>query len=350
MSNVLYYTVGNDLTHHGIKGQKWGQRNGPPYPLGASDHSSAEKKAGTKGWSKEAKQENKKTAAKENNSSEQITTKTKKNESVNTNAKKGLSTKQKVLIGATALVAAYAAYAFVNSGGATRLIQKGKMFVETGKTDGIPWKYNDKLASRSMDADEIFKNVVDPINPGFPKKGSVSNCMRCSFAYELRRRGYDVEATLSNGGVSSWQNPVTRYQAASTTENSFLDYGRKSVGKDDAIAETIKQTISMSPSGKTVWNGGKEVTHRLFDALAAKPNGARGELSVFRVGGSGHSLAWEIVDNKPIIFDCQKHTVYKTMSDFYSAEGYVLNEASITRLDDRELNIDFLLKWAKSAT
>ncbi len=64
MSNVLYYTVGNDLTHHGIKGQKWGQRNGPPYPLGASDHSSAEKKAGTKGWSKEAKNDAKQSSTK----------------------------------------------------------------------------------------------------------------------------------------------------------------------------------------------------------------------------------------------------------------------------------------------
>lgn len=32
------------LMHHGIQGQKWGVRNGPPYPLDASQKSSAEKK------------------------------------------------------------------------------------------------------------------------------------------------------------------------------------------------------------------------------------------------------------------------------------------------------------------
>lgn len=43
----MYYTD-NDyrLYHHGILGQKWGRKNGPPYPLDASDHSAAEKKAG----------------------------------------------------------------------------------------------------------------------------------------------------------------------------------------------------------------------------------------------------------------------------------------------------------------
>lgn len=40
--------MNEELYHHGIKGQKWGQRNGPPYPLNPSDHSASEKKAGQK--------------------------------------------------------------------------------------------------------------------------------------------------------------------------------------------------------------------------------------------------------------------------------------------------------------
>lgn len=40
------------IAHHGILGQKWGKRNGPPYPLDAEDHSAAEKK---EGWRKSLK-------------------------------------------------------------------------------------------------------------------------------------------------------------------------------------------------------------------------------------------------------------------------------------------------------
>ncbi len=39
MVNDLY------LAHHGIPGQKWGKKNGPPYPLDEKKYSSAEKKA-----------------------------------------------------------------------------------------------------------------------------------------------------------------------------------------------------------------------------------------------------------------------------------------------------------------
>ena len=34
--------MNNYLMHHGIKGQKWGEKNGPPYPLKAEQHSVVE--------------------------------------------------------------------------------------------------------------------------------------------------------------------------------------------------------------------------------------------------------------------------------------------------------------------
>lgn len=36
------------IAHHGIKGQKWGERNGPPYPLDYKSHNSKEKKLNPK--------------------------------------------------------------------------------------------------------------------------------------------------------------------------------------------------------------------------------------------------------------------------------------------------------------
>lgn len=38
-------TYNDWLAHHGILGQKWGERNGPPYPLSGGDYSESEKKA-----------------------------------------------------------------------------------------------------------------------------------------------------------------------------------------------------------------------------------------------------------------------------------------------------------------
>lgn len=39
-----YYKPEQYLQHHGVKGQKWGIQNGPPYPLDYNDHSAVEKK------------------------------------------------------------------------------------------------------------------------------------------------------------------------------------------------------------------------------------------------------------------------------------------------------------------
>lgn len=48
MYYIPKYTIGGYLCHHGILEQKWGVRNGPPYPLSYGAHTAAQKKANPK--------------------------------------------------------------------------------------------------------------------------------------------------------------------------------------------------------------------------------------------------------------------------------------------------------------
>lgn len=60
-------------------------------------------------------------------------------------------------------------------------------------------------------------------------------------------------------------------------------------------------------------------------------------------------MAWEIINNKPVIFDCQTGKMYKNAFDLDSAVGKYIKKAGFTRLDNIDLNEDFLLRWLRNA-
>lgn len=59
-------------------------------------------------------------------------------------------------------------------------------------------------------------------------------------------------------------------------------------------------------------------------------------------------MAWEIVGGKPVIFDTQVRRKYTSLEDIEKL-GNNIAEAGFTRLDNKELNEDFLRRWVKNA-
>jgi hypothetical protein len=86
----------------------------------------------------------------------------------------------------------------------------------------------------------------------------------------------------------------------------------------------------------------------IFDTLAKEPNGSRGELGVMWNMGGGHSMAYEIVKGKPVIFDGQTGKIFDAAEKFMDGMPSIKN-AGFTRLDNVDLNVDYLMRWMTNA-
>ena len=206
-----------ELYHHGIKGQRWGERHGPPYPLKPGAHSEREKKLnGTSGSDSESDKK-----------------------------------KRKLVTDGEKIVSQY----FGSS--------KHKTL-----EDRYMEKHYKKWASRSdtvVDDDQLgFEKIknpkspeeeIDEVNPFYNKsKEYQSNCVNCTLAYELRQRGYDVRATENSKAMSTKE--VISYfdkdfKSKNVKEEDFLkgdENLRKlhGVEKGAYIEEKIKEKLSSS--------------------------------------------------------------------------------------------------------
>lgn len=267
------------------------------------------------------------------------------------------SNQKKVLAGATVaatVLAAYGGYRMGQSGELNRKALQGKAFL----TRGSGWKKNADLASKDMDADEIFHKVVKQCNGEYGTFGTKANCRRTAFAYELRRRGYDVTATRTTN--SAGQDFAGFYNALSPGEKrvgsgiramrrrAAVEGFKVGVGKAEStpFADAMK---SFSSLGKNRIEGESNMPEKIFSALAQHPNGARGELGLTWTPGGGHSMAWEVVKGKLVLFDTQSGKKFTSASEFRQITGDFIGKAAFTRLDNVKLNDDFLMRWLKNA-
>ena len=199
---------------------------------------------------------------------------------------------------------------------------KGKRFAkETGDRE---FKKNESLAEKKTVA-QLEKDVVQQINPGFPANGTKANCRRATMAYEMRRRGNDVKAT----------------------ESKFAA-GQDAKGFESAVNVKHKQSIwgeNRISDPKTIINGTSIQTgNEILKALGSEPDGSRGELSMAWMFGGGHSVAYEIVDNKPVIFDTQSNKTYNNAEDLKEF-SVIMADAAFTRLDNKTIDPEFIKRW-----
>ena len=152
----------------------------------------------------------------------------------------------------------------------------------------------------TYDLDYEFKRITgkhsvrfdsESVNPNFStfQFEYTNNCQRCSVAYELRQRGYDVEAMPSyNGGVGAGAQIKSIFSTAQ--EFSTDSYGH------DATVEMIKQMEE--------WG-----------------SGSRAILCINRADGSGHAYNMQNVNGVVSFIDSQCGSVWDISELGYDTDG-----------------------------
>ena len=108
------------------------------------------------------------------------------------------------------------------------------------------------------------------------RRGYTSNCMLCTTAMDLRRRGFDVRAHSSNDGFYS------------------------------------KELTKWYKDGKVTRGNAKDIATKLRN----EPEGSHGNLMITWKEGGGHSLFYRIEKGKVVVYDTQINKVVKSMENF----------------------------------
>lgn len=170
------------------------------------------------------------------------------------------------------------------------------------KLDDLP-RFNARLSEEQQ---------RQAVNHNAPNLIRSVNCFHCSMAYEMRRRGYNVQAKEIAGGWS----------AESTHAFKVKD------GFD----------ISLSPEkfkGYDKSELAKECYRQLEAQCLSYGNGARGQLGFkYYIADSGHSMNWVVEDGQFKIIDNQSN-IQVGYETFLLAD--VENGINVNRLDNAEV-------------
>lgn len=147
------------------------------------------------------------------------------------------------------------------------------------------------------------------------------NCSLCTLTYELRERGYDVEAKPNGTSVDG-----RYFSQGYNTDNNW-------------IYTVYKDAQSKSYGGSDFIDGENSSNkYDIVNDISNEPAGSRGEIAVYWTGGGGHSVAYTVGENNEVtVRDTQSNDTY-TLNDLIERSDYI----RYTRTDNLELTEECL--------
>ncbi len=329
----------SELRHHGIMGQKWGVRNGPPYPLAEERHNKSEQKARWKSSLTKAK-ENKGINTKSKGDAEYEVLRDERQNSNHTGGKSLMTNRlDEKFYEATKLTSRYGETIFPPIGRVfDDAIRIKKSYLENIK-EAISDRYGDENYRpdpdnqrqvnsfnkflkekedyyKPDDSDQAmidfvdkhtkakgFEGVFDKVNPGYKEgePGTDRNCPFVGLAVELQGRGLDVIARRSFGG------------AAATIFEKFFKGAKTEYCKD--------------------WSEMKADILKDGDGASGVLQGYYGK--GLGDGKGGHTLHWHVDGSDIKMIDGQNHTEF-SFDEMIDRYGFGSNGCIRTRLDNCE--------------
>lgn len=310
-------TISSDeIFHHGIEGMHWGQRNGPPYPLDSRTHNRVVKGATTGAGRRKS---NDKSSVEKQGVGElaflaavyllpmAVVTLLTVTENVKEKIKFRKETKKEREF--------------------RKQCDEDRAKAETDPKTGLKLK-----ANKDMSREEDIKRV----NPDYkldPERARM-NCVNCTTAYELRRRGFEVEAEKRVEGRNGVDVAKNIFNAKN---NKPFMYPDPKKDRDAFINHCLKYE-SLARTGRN-----EECSKAAYKALKQEPKGSRGQLLITWGRWGGHSVAYEISKKGEIeIIDTQCNKVYKGAEvNEFLARGIAVQ---YQRYDNKKLNVEELKK------
>ena len=293
------YSGESYLYHHGIRGQKWGVRNGPPYPLGSGAHSASERKAG---WRNSLR-----------------STGTHRSGSAFRNSSQSQVERYRLRYGVVG-----------DSGSAKSVVGSDARAVAK--------KYGFQVKPSPTTVSQDIKSVNPDWYDHQDDKRWLVNCTHSAVTFAARRRGLDVIAT-----------PMTKKQGEQGGETLFTTCNRYFKGGFDSTEDMrknrdFKEVKMLGGLSRATGLGvsGSSLEHRASDGMGKiyqdAPDGAYGITYVSLYSG-GHVFSWYKEDGQIKFADPQSGLTGRSVFDNIARYGGYPRIVS-ARLDNRELNPD----------